>query len=141
MSALIRSEPAEMPEAPAQPPAWLLYDGECPFCSAYVKMIRLQANAGPIELVDARGNGPEYREAIEQGFDIDEGMLLKLSDRYYHGEDSIHALALLTSERDAFGRLSGWVFRSKKRSALLYPVLRAGRNFALRLLGRTKLNA
>jgi predicted DCC family thiol-disulfide oxidoreductase YuxK len=134
-------DPVEKLATSAQAQNWLLYDGECPFCSAYVRMVRLQENAGPVRLVDARGDGPEYHEAMQAGFDLDEGMLLKLSGQYYHGQECIHALALLTRERDLFGRINGWVFRSQRRSALLYPVLRAGRNLALRLLGRQKLAA
>lgn len=139
MSALNLPDPAEEFAASAQPENWLLYDGECPFCSAYVRMVRLRENAGPIRLIDARGDGPEYHEALQEGFDLDEGMLLKLFGQYYHGKDCIHALALLTRERDLFGRINAWVFRSPRRSAVLYPILRAGRNFALRLLGRKKL--
>ncbi len=139
MPALNCPHPAEECAASEQPDNWLLYDGECPFCSAYVKMVRLQENAGPVPLVDARNDGPEYHEALREGFDLDEGMLLKLSGRYYHGKDCIHALALLTRKRDLFGQVNGWVFRSQRRSAVLYPILRAGRNFALRMLGRKKL--
>jgi predicted DCC family thiol-disulfide oxidoreductase YuxK len=119
---------------------WLLYDGECPFCSAYVRLVRLRENVGPFGLIDARNGGPEYDEALQAGFDLDEGMLLKLSGRYYHGKDCIHALALLGRKSDLFGRANGWIFRSERRSALLYPVLRAGRNLALRLLGRRKMH-
>lgn len=140
MSALNRPNLAKACAASAQPENWLLYDGECPFCSAYVKMVRLQENAGPIRLVDARSDGPEYHEALREGFDLDEGMLLKLSGQYYHGKDCIHALALLTRKRDLFGRINSWVFRSQTRSTLLYPILRAGRSLALRLLGRKKLS-
>jgi predicted DCC family thiol-disulfide oxidoreductase YuxK len=139
LSALTALEPPDQ-QAPGTTSAnWLLYDGECPFCSAYVKMVRLRENVGPIRLIDARGDGPEYHEALQAGFDLDEGMLLKLSGQYYHGQDCIHALALLTRERDLFGRINGWVFRSPGRSAMLYPVLRSGRNLVLRVLGRKKL--
>ena len=119
---------------------WLLYDGECPFCSSYVRMVHLQENAGPIRLVDARERTAEYAEAVREGYDLDEGMLLKLASRYYFGKDCVHALALLTRQNDTFGRLNGWIFRSPRRSAAIYPILRAGRNFVLFLLGRTRIN-
>lgn len=118
---------------------WLLYDGECPFCSAYVRMVRLRKNVGEIRMVDAREQGPEYREATELGYDLNNGMLLKLSGRLYHGDESIHVLALASSSNGAFGSFNGWIFRSRKRSAALYPLLRSGRSLALRLLGREKL--
>jgi hypothetical protein len=66
--------------------------------------------------------------------------VLKLSGRLYHGHDCIHALSLLSESKGVFNRFNAWVFRSEARSALLYPTMRAGRNLALRLLGRSKIN-
>ena len=38
---------------------WLLYDGECPFCSAYARFVRLrETSIGPLRLIDARHGGP-----------------------------------------------------------------------------------
>ena len=68
-------------------------------------------------------------------------MVLKLSGRLYHGHDSVHALALLSEPNGMFNKFNAWVFKSPKRAAVLYPVLRAGRNFTLRLLGRKKIQA
>lgn len=118
---------------------WLLYDGECPFCSAYVKLVRLRENVGSISLLDARNGGVAYQEAVEAGFDLNEGMLLKLSGKYYHGKDSIHVLAMLSGKKNMFSRISGWVFRSERRAAALYPIMRFGRNIVIRILGRKRL--
>lgn len=119
---------------------WLIYDGECPFCSAYVRMLNFKKNAGDLRLIDAREGGPEFDEAVKGGFDLDEGMLLKMSGQYFHGSDCVHVLALLTRQNDVFGRLNGWIFRSRWRSAVFYPVLRAGRGVVLKALGRSKLS-
>ncbi|MGR3495262.1 DCC1-like thiol-disulfide oxidoreductase family protein [Citreimonas sp.] len=120
---------------------WLLYDGECPFCSAYVKMVRLKDAAGPVRMVDARQGGPELDEARAAGLDLDQGMVLKLAGQMHHGDACIHRLALMTSPSGAFNRLNAWVFRSRSRSRVLYPVLRTGRNAALRMLGRRGIGA
>ncbi|MEO0361365.1 MAG: DCC1-like thiol-disulfide oxidoreductase family protein, partial [Pseudomonadota bacterium] len=101
---------------------WLLYDGECPFCSAYVRMVRLRESVGAVRLVDAREGGPELEEVRAADLAIDDGMALKLDGRLYHGDDCIHRLALLTTESGAFNRLNAWVFRSPTRSRALYPV-------------------
>lgn len=123
------------------PDQWLLYDGECPFCAAYVKMVRLRDVVGPIPLINARDGGRELDEALATGLNLDEGMVLKFDDRLYHGQDCINRLALMTTPSGAFNRINAWVFRSPTRSRLLYPVLRTGRNTVLRLLGRRKLDA
>jgi predicted DCC family thiol-disulfide oxidoreductase YuxK len=118
---------------------WLLYDGECPFCSRYVRHVRLRQAIGTITLANAREHATLVDEVQRLGFSVDTGMVLKLDGNYYHGADCIHALALLTTPSGWFNRLNSLVFRSKTASRVLYPVLRAGRNLTLRLLGRTRL--
>jgi predicted DCC family thiol-disulfide oxidoreductase YuxK len=118
---------------------WLLYDGECPFCSRYVRHVRLRAAVGPIAMANAREHPALVDEVRRLGFDVDTGMVLKFNGNYYHGADCIHALALLTTPSGWFNRVNAWVFRSARVSKVLYPVLRAGRNLTLRLLGRTRL--
>jgi predicted DCC family thiol-disulfide oxidoreductase YuxK len=130
---------AGLPDAPPATP-WLVYDGECPFCTAYVKLVRLRETVGKVRLINARDGGPEVDMIREAGLDLDEGMVFNMDGRLLHGDEAIHALALLTTESGAFNRLSRWIFRSEGRSRALYPALRMGRNIALRLLGREKLD-
>ncbi|MFO1070638.1 MAG: DCC1-like thiol-disulfide oxidoreductase family protein [Geminicoccaceae bacterium] len=113
--------------------AWLVYDGECPFCRRYAALVRLRQSVGEVRLVDARAGGPLVREVEAAGLDLDEGMVLKVGGRLYHGADCIHAIALLASPSGPFNRLNAAIFRSSRLAALLYPLLRAGRNAALRL--------
>jgi predicted DCC family thiol-disulfide oxidoreductase YuxK len=121
-------------------PNWLLYDGDCPFCSRYVKLVRIRKATGPLRLINARNGGPELDEVMAERLDLNEGMVLKLAGRLYHGQDCIHALSLLSAPEGLFNRFNIWVFRSKTRARLLYPVLRAGRNLTLRVLGRTRMD-
>lgn len=129
--------PSAEPAATAgpAPEPWLLYDGACPFCSAYVKMVRLRDSIGPVRLVDAREGGPELAELKAAGLDVNEGMALKLGGQIHHGDDCINRVALLTTPSGVFNRLNAWVFRSERRSRALYPLLRRGRNAAIGLLG------
>ncbi|MET0532836.1 MAG: DUF393 domain-containing protein [Steroidobacter sp.] len=128
-----------MSEKPKVAANWLLYDGECPFCSRYVRHVRLRDAIGQITLANAREHTALVDEVRRLGFDVDTGMVLKLDGNYYHGADCIHALALLTTPSGWFNRVNSLVFRSATASRILYPVLRSGRNLTLRLLGRTKL--
>jgi predicted DCC family thiol-disulfide oxidoreductase YuxK len=118
---------------------WLLYDGECPFCSRYVSYVRLRDAVGSVTLADAREHPDLVEEARQRGYEIDTGMVLKLDGRYYHGGDCIHALALLTTPSGVFNRVNRALFRSRTFSRFAYPVLRTGRNLTLRLLGRARL--
>ena len=76
----------------------------------------------------------------KQGLDIDQGMVLKIDEQLYYGSDAIHALALISSQSGIFNRFNYWIFRSKRISRLLYPVLRFFRNLLLKLLNKTKIN-
>ena len=118
----------------------LVYDWQCPACHLYCRLLRIREDDGRFRLVDARGNPPVMNEITAQGLDIDQGMVLKMDDRFYYGADAIHKLALISGPSTAFNRLNIWIFRSPSRAKLLYPVLRASRNFLLKLLGRTKIN-
>ena len=120
---------------------YVIYDGECPFCSAYVRMVRLRNVAGKVHLLDAREPHPIVEEIKALGFDFDEGMALKIGDAIYHGDDCIHQLAMMSGPSGVLNRLHFWVFQNPKRAKLLYPYLRAGRNLALRLLGKRKIGA
>lgn len=118
---------------------WLLYDGECPFCSRYVQHVRLREAIGTVSMANAREHAALVEEVGRLGYDVDTGMVLKLNGRYYHGADCIHALALLTTPAGWFNRINALAFRSHTVARITYPVLRAGRNLVLKLLGRSRL--
>jgi hypothetical protein len=48
-------------------------------------------------------------------------------------------LALLSNRATLFNRINALVFCSYERARLLYPILRAGRNVTLKVLGRSKI--
>lgn len=121
------------------PDAWIVYDGDCPFCTRYVRLLRLRESAGNVALVNARDGGPLVDEIRAAGLDLNEGMVLKLGGRLYHGDECMHRLALMSTPSTLFNRINGSVFRSPTVSRLLYPLLRTGRNLTLRLLGRQRL--
>lgn len=117
-----------------------MYDGECPFCSRYAALVRLQAAAGPLRLIDARQGGPEFNAALSAGYDLDEGMLLRFENRFYFGADCLNRLALLSTRSDVFNRLCSAIFKSPAISSVAYPVLRFGRNSTLRFLSRKPIS-
>lgn len=118
----------------------LVYDGECPACSAYSRLVTVRETVGDLVLVNAREPSPVMDEITAERLDIDGGMVLKVGDQLYYGADALHALALMSSRSGVFNRVNFWFFRSAAISALLYPVLRCGRNLLLKLLGKTRIN-
>lgn len=113
----------------------VVYDDKCPFCQTYCKLVRIREAAGDLELIDARQPSKIMDEITVRGLDIDQGMVVKIGEDIYYGADAIHVLALMSTKSGIFNRLSHWVFRSKKLSAVLYPFLRTCRNIALRIMG------
>jgi len=118
----------------------LVYDKECPLCNAYCRMARIRAAVGELRLVDARDPSAVLDEITAKGWDIDQGMVLKVEDTLYYGADAIHVLSLMSSRSGIFNRLTYLVFRSAAVSRVIYPVLRSGRNLLLMLLRKTKIN-
>ena len=98
---------------------FVVYDGECPFCSRYVAMLRLREAAGYVELIDARSSHPMVDEVVSYGFDLDDGMVAKIGDAYYAGADCVNVLSLLSTRTNGFNRLNYWMFRSRAFSRLL----------------------
>jgi hypothetical protein len=99
-------------------------------------MIRLREAVGRVDLVDARSDDPRVAAAAAAGLDLDEGMVALWGGRRFHGRDAVHLLATLSAPGGIANALQRRVFASPRRAALLYPILAAGRQALLRLMGR-----
>jgi predicted DCC family thiol-disulfide oxidoreductase YuxK len=115
--------------------AWLVYDGECPLCTAWCLRARIRDAVGELHLVDARQPGPLMDEITAAGLDIDQGMVLKFEDVLYYGPDAIWMMSLLGTRVGWFNRLNHWCFGSAKRARFFYPVGKAIRTLVLKVLG------
>ena len=116
----------------------IIYDGDCPFCQAYVKMLRLKEQYR-VELIDARGEHVILPEITSQGYDLDDGMVVEINGQFFHGDEAMTRMALMTTKSGILRRLTKWTFTSERRSRYLYPILRGGRNMTLKLLGHKKI--
>ena len=122
------------------PAITLVYDGDCPVCRNYTQHLSIKQAAGTFELLNARDNPLIMQEINALNLDMDEGFVLKIGERFCHGADAIHTLALLSTRANFVNRMNYLIFRSKTLSRLLYPALRSGRNLLLIVLGKRKLN-
>jgi predicted DCC family thiol-disulfide oxidoreductase YuxK len=118
----------------------IIYDGQCPFCSAYVRRARLQAQAD-VTLTNAREVPALVAELAREGIDLDTGMVVTLDGARYHGAAAMHVLASLTTPVGVWNRMNAWLFGSTRRARIVYPWLRRGRGAVLWLLRRPRLNA
>lgn len=117
----------------------IIYDGDCPFCQAYVKMVRLKEHY-KVELIDARGGHAIIAEITSGGYDLDDGMIVEIEGKFYHGDEAMNRMALMTTDSGILRRFTKWIFKSEWRSQNFYPVLRAGRNLTLKILQHKKID-
>jgi predicted DCC family thiol-disulfide oxidoreductase YuxK len=115
---------------------WVVYDGECPFCSSYVTLYRIRQQTDHVHLIDARSGHPLVADIRRAGFDLDVGMVVKFEGRFYHGAEAMNVLAILGSGSGFFNRLNRALFRHPRLSRILYPWMVRGRLLVLRMLGR-----
>lgn len=124
----------------AIPSIVLVYDGECPICSAYCKALVIRQVEPRFEIVNARQYHPILEIINEKGLNLEEGFVLKIKNEYYHGADAINRLALISTDAGLFNSLNYFIFKSTYLSKILYPLLRTGRSILLYLLGIKKMD-
>ena len=119
----------------------LIFDRECPVCTAYSWSVGVaEGQAAGVNRVNARDADHELvRQAKEAGLDLDDGMVVVHRGKLYHGADALNIMARLAPNRGIGNRLNKLLFGNPTIARLSYPVLRAGRNTLLRLLGRKKI--
>ena len=72
---------------------YLLYDKDCPFCRNYMKYQEMKDNFSDIKILNARDNMELVKELKMLNYNIDDGMILKLDDKIYFGDEVINFLA------------------------------------------------
>ena len=118
----------------------LIYDGECPVCTAYSCSVDVDEDkASGIKRINARSDDALVKQAKDAGIDLDEGMIVLHDGKMYHGADALNVMARLAPNSGFGNRLNKLFFSNATVSRISYPVLRAGRNTLLKLLGRKKI--
>ncbi|MDX2202654.1 MAG: DCC1-like thiol-disulfide oxidoreductase family protein [Hyphomicrobiaceae bacterium] len=119
------------------PESFLLYDGECPACRSYVAFSRLRRLYPDLALRDAR-QAPDLVAALRRaGYEINEGMVLKLGADIHFGPEATRMIAELgRTAPSPLTRLGLKAIGGAPWSRALYPWLNRARQLLLRLLGR-----
>jgi predicted DCC family thiol-disulfide oxidoreductase YuxK len=119
----------------------VFYDGDCPLCSSFVRMTRLREATGPVDLVDLRNDAEARGLWTAEGLDPDRGIIIETGGRAVFGADAVTALAAMSSPAGVLNRLAAGILARPRATALLYPLMRAGRNLTMTLLDRPPLRA
>ena len=102
-------------------------------------MARLKDSVGQVTLTDARERPDLVAELKDEGIDIDETMVVDYGGVRHAGPRAVELLSLLSSNAGWLNRISALILRDERRARFFYPILRGGRNLALRALGRRKI--
>ena len=109
-----------------------IYDGECPFCNHFAELLELQSKIRNISIIDGRKNKKLISSLLEKGFDIDKGAILLNGDNIYHGAEAINTVCKqINNPSGNLLKLLSKLFKSNKRTNLLFPFLVIARRFAL----------
>lgn len=116
------------------------YDGDCPFCTRYVRYQRLQETIGEMTLVDLRRHPDHLQKLLAKGLSPDQGMVVEQDGRQVAGAEAMQLLASMSGTSGWWNRINYYLFANRYLALLIYPFLRLGRNLTLLLLGRSTLS-
>ena len=109
-----------------------IYDGECPFCNHFAELLELKSKIKNITILDARKNQSIINSLLNKGYDIDKGAILLKGDNIFHGSEAINTICnQINNPSGSLLKLLTNIFKSKKRTKLLFPFLVRARRFAL----------
>ena len=109
-----------------------IYDGECPFCNHFAELLELKSKIKNISILDARKNQIITNSLLNKGFDIDKGAILLKGNDIFHGAEAINIIcSQINNPSGRLLKLLSNIFKSNKRTKLLFPFLVRARRFAL----------
>ncbi len=109
-----------------------IYDGECPFCNHFAELLEIKSKINNINILDGRKNLTLIKSLIEKGFDLDRGAILLKDDEILHGADAINTICRqINNPSSSLLFLLTRVFKSDKRTKMIFPLLVRARRLAL----------
>jgi predicted DCC family thiol-disulfide oxidoreductase YuxK len=119
----------------------VIYDGDCPVCSAYLQMHRLREDGGSIRLVDARKHPDVVEDYARRGVDLNRDFVLKVDGAEYVGGAAMFVLSSIAAPHAFIRKINAWLFASSTMSRAIYTVLRVSRWALLLLMGRKPIRS
>ena len=109
-----------------------IYDGECPFCNHFAELLEIKSKINNIKILDGRKNLTLINSLLDKGYDLDKGAILLKGEEIFHGADAINSICKkINNPSSSLLSLLSKVFKSTKRTKLLFPLLVRARRFAL----------
>ena len=109
-----------------------IYDGECPFCNHFAELLEIKSKINNISILDARKNQTITNSLLNKGYDIDNGAILLKGDDIFHGAEAINTICnQINNPSGRLLKILANVFKSNKRTKLLFPFLVRARRLVL----------
>ena len=109
-----------------------IYDGKCPFCNHFAELLEIKSGIENIQILDGRKNFNLIDKLEKKGFDIDKGAILLKDDDIFHGAEAINTICQqINNPSNGLLRLLSTLFKSNRRTKLVFPFLVRARRFLL----------
>ena len=109
-----------------------IYDGECPFCNHFAELLEIKSQINNIKILDGRKNLTLINSLLDKGYDLDKGAILLKGEEIFHGAEAINTICKqINNPSGSLLLLLSSVFKSTKRTKVLFPLLVRARRFAL----------
>ena len=109
-----------------------IYDGECPFCNHFAELLEIKSKIKNIKILDGRKNLTLINSLSDKGYDLDKGAILLKDNKIFHGAEAINTICKqINNPSSSLLLLLSRVFKSTKRTKLLFPLLVRARRLAL----------
>jgi len=108
-------------DSPGDNDLWVVYDGECPFCSSYVLLYRLREQAKQVHLIDARSTHPMVDEVRRERARPRRGDGRQIPGAPLSRAAAMNILAILGSDGGVFNRVNRALFRHPASPAFSIP--------------------
>ncbi len=109
-----------------------IYDGECPFCNHFAQLIELQSSIPSLQILDGRQDLSVLRSFYKKGYDLNNGAILINDGHIMHGAEAVNWIcSQMNKPSDLLLEILRIIFKSDKRTQILFPLLLWGRRISL----------
>ena len=109
-----------------------IYDGECPFCNHFAELLEIKSKISNIKIINGRTNLTLINSLLNKGYDLDKGAILLKDEEIFHGAEAINTICKqINNPSSSLLLLLTRVFKSTKRTKVLFPLLVRARRFVL----------
>ena len=112
----------------------IYYDGECPYCKSYTKIIDIRKKYS-FELKDARLHPLEISNLNDQGYKIENGILMVFKGEIFQGAKALKMIDHLIYKKTTISKLYGLIIGLPFFANIIYPIVKTIRIITLKIMG------